>query len=273
MTKEDICKVHYLSCVEAYFGAWIKEHVPLGALYCESFLRWQEIIAAFAKDTTTYAAFAEIPRLQDMAEELGLITHVRTELLIAPEMFDAKALTLFGVKESFFTGRKAWREDHYIAVTRYTKKWIDYINQFPLEEGKVQTKQLVDDLSGRCLIYRKTKNYDKAFFAEKSRRQEERLETQADGRYSVLLDSVQLRDAIGVLRVSRRRVLDWLTWYIHSFGHTELERIRGPIEEQIQAADRAYLQLHMYLVRRQQPDSEFLTSITEELSRYEQKIK
>ena len=273
MIKEDICKVHYLSCVEAYFGAWIKEHVPLGALYCESFLRWQEILAAFARETTTYASFTEIPRLQDLSEELGLTAHERTESLIAPETFDAKTLTLFGVKESFFTGRKAWREDHYIAVTRYTKKWIDYINQFPLEEGKVQTKRLVADLSGRCLIYRNTKNYDKALFAEKCDRQAERLRTQTGEEYPVLTDAVRLRDAIGVLRVSRRRVLDWLTWYTHSFGHTELERIRGPIEEQIQAADRAYLQLHMYLVRRQQPDAEFLTSITEELSRYEQNIK
>ena len=123
------------------------------------------------------------------------------------------------------------------------------------------------------IIYRNTKNYDKALFAEKCDRQAERLRTQTGEEYPVLTDAVRLRDAIGVLRVSRRRVLDWLTWYTHSFGHTELERIRGPIEEQIQAADRAYLQLHMYLVRRQQPDAEFLTSITEELSRYEQNIK
>lgn len=273
MTIKDICKVHYLSCVEAYFGAWIKAHIPLGALYCESFLRWREILAVFARETTTYAAFTAIPRLQDLAERLGFTVHERTEALISSKVFDAKALTLFGVKESFFTGRKAWREDHYIAVTRYTRGQVDYINQFPLEERKVSTKQFFADFNGQCLVYRQIKAYDKALFAEKSTRQAERLITQTEDKYSILSDVGRMRDAIGILRVSRRRVLDWLTWYAYSFDHAELERLRRPIEEQIQAADRAYLQLHMYLVRRQPADVGLLASIADELFRCEQQIK
>lgn len=273
MTKEEICRVHYLSCVEAYFGAWIGEKIPLGALYCESFLRWQEVLQAFSRDTTTYAAFSDIKRLQDLSEEVGLTTHVLTQSLITPDIYDAAALTLFAVKDSFFLGRKAWREDHYIAITRYTKKRIAYINQFPLEEVKSGTERLAADLSGQCLIYRLTGSYDKALFATKSERQAEKLKTPSEGSLPALSSAMHLRDAIGVLRVSRRRALDWLDWYVGAFGETELERIRGPVEEQIHAADRAYLQLHMYLVRMQQPNADLLASITEGLNEFEQKIK
>ena len=118
MKIEDICKVQYLSCVEAYFGAWVKDKIPLGALYCESFLSWTEILKAFSS-YETYANFSKIRRLQDFAEHIGLISHKMTDTLLSSDQFDVKTLTLFAVNDSFFVKRKAWREDHYIAINEY----------------------------------------------------------------------------------------------------------------------------------------------------------
>lgn len=273
MKKEDLCAVQYISCVEAYFGAWIKDRVSLGALYSESFLSWEEIHDEFMRGEITYATFSGIRRLQDFAESVGLIKHEMKKSWLIQADFTMNDLTLLRVKNDFCPQRKAWRDDHYIAIEKYTNKKITYLNQFPLEERAVSTEEVKRSWDGMCLVYRNDNIYAKDMFSEIARRQEKHIShIEKQGISQEITDIVQLRDAIGILRVSRRRTLEWLHWYSNEFKCDNLYYVVDSMKRQLRAADQAYLQLHMALVRSQNMTKDILQNIVRDLDKYEYEL-
>lgn len=265
MTVKDVCKVHYLSCVEAYFGAWIRNRVELPALYCESFITWSEIAGLFAEGNAEYASFSAIKRLQDLAEEVGLTRHERKKGMIRLDECHDGELTLLSVNESFIKGRKPWRNDHYIAVEKLTDKTLRYINEYPLETGEVFLAEFKDEFGGTCLIYSTTEAFERHELIKRSELQVKRLCKSENKREVAYIDSEKrLRDAIGILRVSRKRTLEWLIWYARNSYVEKAEEIQRKLTKQIAYADNCFFRLQSMIIR-DQTNGAVLREITERL--------
>lgn len=269
MKVKDICKVQYLSCVEAYFGAWFRDYVELPALYCESYLSWHEIAGAFSNSTVNYANFSLIPRLQELAERVGLVTHCKENGF--PVKRGKGELVLLSVKENFFTKQKPWRSDHYIALEKCTAKKIYYLNEYPLEEGETPFAEFSDKFGGTCLIYRATGNDGQAGLLWQSKTQAERLSGDKLSEPPQIISVKRLRDAVGILRVSRRRTMEWLTWYAKNRYIADAERLRKRLTEQISYADKCYFLLQKMMIRCER-DEKILRGITLRLQDLEPNI-
>lgn len=245
MTTKDICEVHYLSCVEAYFGAWIKNFIELPLLYAESFISWNDILKSFQNPSVNYANFSLIPRIQDFAERIGIVAHRKEQGV--PRGIKKGELVLLSVKENFFSKQKPWRSDHYIAVERVTAKSIKYLNEYPLESGELLRTEFNDKFGGNSLIY--TLCSAEMDFAKKSDILQCAKPTNLQHFCPSELPLQRVRDAIGVLRVSRRRTVAWLDWYTRKNYVPNKEKIRETLLAQIKYADNSYFRLQSMIVR------------------------
>ena len=141
MKKEDIPQNPYLSCVEAYYLAWLQEFFDVRKLYAESFVEFAEVIKDFASGAK-YENYGRIARVQDTGEKLGVTKHkifngsLSCHCTAIPYDFQPRNLTLIKVNEKFFEGSLTpWRDDHFIAVTR-NRNGYDYVNHYPLSCGQ-----------------------------------------------------------------------------------------------------------------------------------------
>lgn len=263
MTEKDICKVHYLSCVEAYFGAWIKEYIPLAALYCGSYLTWREILESFTRPEIGYANFSAIKRIQDLAEEAGIIIHLKQNGF--PDKRNEIDLMLLSVNESFFGLRRAWRKDHYIAVEALSESKISYLNEYPLERKEIPIQTFKEQYGGNYLIYSFVSD-NLSGLADCEHAQWKKICEPKEREICYPSSTIRLRDAIGILRVSRRRTLEWLKYYAAIRNIFGIERICERFTEQINFADRSYFELAKILARRGNAEQAALNKIVDELN-------
>lgn len=269
MTVSDFGKVQYLSCVEAYFGAWIRRRIPLPALYSKSYLSWPEITRAFADDRVSYAAFSFIERLQDFAEHIGITTH--RKVCGIPNENDRKDLLLISVTERFFDRQRPWRNDHYIAVTKHTKRKIVYLNEYPLEKGEILSSDFSEKIGKDCLIFswKKRSSFE---FEDESDSQLQAIVYSGKGN-AVTLTAIRLRDAVGILRVSRRRTVEWLDWYSRKKDIPFHARLRECLMKQIFFADKCYFQLQRMILRGGEPNQSLLREVTETINALEFELR
>lgn len=264
MTIKDIVNVHYLSCVEAYFGAWIGKYIPLPSLYSQSYLPWSEIVRAFSDPSVTYTNFSRIKRLQTLAEEAGITDHRKINGI--PEDPEKNRLLLLSVSERFFTGQKAWRSDHYIAVTKLTKRKIVYLNEYPLGKGEISISEFYEKFGGDSLVF-SLRNTDVKSIGGQNNFPSV-LCNRTDKLHGVWLTARRLRDAIGILRVLRRRTVDWLGWSADDSVCFK-NKLRDKMLEQIRFADRCYFDLHRMILRGKEPEQSFLSEMAERIGALE----
>ena len=137
----------------------------------------------------------------------------------------------------------------------------------------MRTSDLFRHLSGKCLLYFQTKKYNKELFSLYSDRQREKIKNfEKENLCSPILDTVKLRDAVGVLRISRRRTLEWLLWDSETFFERRNDSLKIAIENELEAADRIYLQLQLWLIKSKKFASSFLNQIMKGLLNYDKKI-
>ena len=159
ITKKDISETLALSCVESYFLAWLKRYYDVSKLYGNSFVSLKQVFDDFSHGAM-YQNYCYIPRLQDVAEEYGIVTHeyfvcsAEKALEILKKQSDTE-LYLIRVNTAFFTDykRASWREDHYICVNEK----LEWINQYPLSNGIFDEKNFLKCMTERSVFISATK--------------------------------------------------------------------------------------------------------------------
>lgn len=134
-----------------YFLAWLKEYYDVKKLYGKSFVGIGQVFDDFARGAA-YENYCYIPRLQDTAEEYGLVKHNflacgANAALKALRGQTKDELCLIRVNTRFFLHQKraSWREDHYICVD----KNLHWINEYPLSEGELYGREFCGSLRRR----------------------------------------------------------------------------------------------------------------------------
>lgn len=250
MKKEVLPQNPYLSCVEAYYLAWLSEFFDVRKLYAESFVEIAEVMKGFAFGAK-YENYGRIARVQDTGERLGVTTHEifsgslschcegRSPAAI-PYNIQPHNLTLMRVNEKFFRGSlTAWRDDHFIAVTR-NRNGYDYVNHYPLSCGELTQAQLFDVYGGTMLAYAYCDKFNVALYDKKRAETLMRLKETPQSNCFKTLSGAALRDALGLLKISRERMRLWLL----SEGYDLPE-----LNEQVSDLQRLYFKLGADIVR------------------------
>lgn len=207
MNKEQLGKVLSLSCVENYFLGYFQERLDVRLLYAESFVPFQEVINAFWQGGASYENYPLV-RVQETSEKLGLTAHQFDKTF----RYRKGGLNLIRVNRTFFKGAKRmpWREDHFIAVEKAVEGY-SYLNNYPLSEGKLSDQKVAQIYDGACLVFQKICEFDEQKYGSFCSKQYARIINQSVDEVRLNEEKItQLRDALLVLKVTRKRVNAWL---------------------------------------------------------------
>ena len=233
LTKKEISESLSLSCVESYFLAWLKRYYNVRNLYGNSFVSLGQVFDDFAHGAT-YQNYCYIPRLQDVAEEYGIVEHefincsAQNAIEIIKEQ-DENQLCMIRVNGAFFLGfkRSSWREDHYVCVDKELK----WINEYPLSEGEFEKEQFCKIFDGAVLKYSiKDKEIIPPDFSTDGLKNQ--CFTMDDLPHSLR----DMESAIGVLRVTRKR-LEKYYW--------ENVTICSVLRDENRLLDKLYFDVHL----------------------------
>ena len=237
INKKEISEALALSCVESYFLAWLNRYYEVSNLYCNSYISLKQVFNDFTHGAM-YQNYCYLPRLQDIAEEYGVVNHqyhscsTKEALELLRNQADDD-LCLIRVNTAFFTGfkRSSWREDHYICVN----KNLEWINQYPLSEGVFTEERFEEVYDGAVCIYSmKDSTVD--------------LPDYVSSQYAIQDFNMQelpsnlgaLESAIGVLRVSRKR--------LEQYYRTNV-KVKELLNEEIICMDKIYFDIHLRRIK------------------------
>ena len=203
ITKKDLTEVLGISCVEKYFLAWLNRFYDVTELYGRAFANLVQVFDDFSRGAK-YQYYGFLPRLQDVAEEYGVVTHEYVPCSVADAVkilraAPEKTLCLMRVNTSFFTDfkRSSWREDHYVCVNGN----LEWVNEYPLSAGQFTEERFASVYDGALCLYMiadttvKVPDLVTELFSEQN----------CDvSRFPFGLDN--LESAIGILRVTRKRL-------------------------------------------------------------------
>ena len=233
VTKKEISETLALSCVENYFLAWLNRYYDVTKLYGNSFISLKQVFDDFSNGAM-YQNYCHLPRLQDIAEEYGVIEHSYNSCSAkdAVELLQRQSeddLCLVRVNTDFFTGykRSSWREDHYICINGK----LEWVNEYPLSEGKFTEKRFVEIYDGAVCVYKiKDTEIDLPDFASIQ------FKTQDFDVKDLPNNLGALESAIGILRVSRKRLE---RYYVKN------ENVYKLLNAEIACMDKIYFDIHL----------------------------
>ena len=218
--KELIANVPSISCVENYFLGWCAEHgISEKILFGKSFVPADEVFTDFLIGNTRFESYDRIPRIMDIAEENGVIGRFAANELgftAIDRNINNDNLVLIEVGERFFEdiAVKPWRDDHFIWLTEKRGEEYRYLNNYPLSEGQLNTRQVIEIYGNKMLLYFK-KNEDKARADEIKQYTECQLQ-QIMCRQNFAFEMpyeyepIALRNAVGIIKIIRLRLAKWL---------------------------------------------------------------
>ena len=246
MNRESLGKVLSLSCVENYFLGYFQDRFDVGSLYVESFVPFQEVMNAFLKEHASYENYPLV-RLQETSEKLGITEHRYSETL----RYQKNKLNLIRVNKVFFSGSKLlpWRADHYIALEK-KKDGYAYWNNYPLSEGELSETRADEIYDGACLIFQEKGEFSEHKYRKLCVLQHARIANQSIDEVRITEEKlVNLRDALLVLKVLRKRVAAWFAF------EADNKRFDGDLnfqihtEKLIQLYERILVEIQLQIVR------------------------
>lgn len=207
MIKQDLSDVPALSCVENYFLAYFKTKFDIRVLYVDSYRSVNKVLEDFLQHNASYENYG-MERVQDLSERLGITRHKTNEKFT----FSGNNLNLIRVNEAFFKGQTAvpWRKDHYIAVDIHRNGYM-FLNNYPLSEGILADRHFKEIYDNRTIKFEYKGDMSGGLYKELLYKQAELLA--ARNEKQIILkecDLLQLRNALLVLKILRRRNADWI---------------------------------------------------------------
>lgn len=239
LTKKNLTETLYLSCAENYFLAWLGKIYDVTKLYGCAFIGMDRLFDDFCRGAK-YENYEGIPRLQEVAEEYDIVRH---EYLRCPAEEAVRILReqpqdilcLARVNKNFFAGykRTAWREDHYICIDRD----LHWLNQYPLSEGEYDLMQFDSVYGGSLALYRLS-----GLNTELPDLIGEAIAGQTFSALRVPEDAENMESAVGILRVTRKRMAEY---------YARHERVFALLKKEIALLDDIYFLLRLQQTRKQ----------------------
>ncbi len=240
VTKRAVSDALGLSCVEYYYLSWLSQYYPVEKLFAQSFVPVKKVLNDFSSGSK-YELYDGIPRVQDTAEYCGVTDHeFRTlsceqalKYISAQGYYD---LCIVRVNDAFFENskRRAWREDHYVAVD----KKLGWVNEYPLSEGTFTDDEFERVYGGATCCF-----FLKDLKAEPNDEVTDKIIRQDFGGINADISAEAFESALGILRVTRKRMQRFYKGNI---------RVAEVLSEENMLLDRLYFAACMKRIKKQQ---------------------
>ena len=216
-------------------------------LYAESFVPFREVTNAFLNEGVSYENYPLV-RLQETSEKLGLTEHRYSKKF----HYQKNKLNLIRVNQEFFNRSKLlpWRADHYIAIEKVKDGYV-YWNNYPLSEGSISENRTNEIYDGACLVFQGVGEFNEHKYRELCALQYARIANQSVDEARITEEKlVNLRDALLVLKVLRKRITAWLAF------EADNKRFDGDLsfqihtEKLIQLYERILVEIQLQIVRK-----------------------
>lgn len=270
-----------LSCIENHVMEILQSSgYDIRVLCCSSYISFYDAIDLFLNKEASYVYFDGIPRLQRTMDEIGLaeimwhdIQSVDLKDLIKTNI-DQGNLLLITVDvekcKEFKIPVRPLREDHYLCIYDYGLETVSMIDD--LTGQKVEIKY--EDLSNLCHIEVGVLKEKKLFTLEKykdnitgqldligtSIKRERDCNQQLDVLMAIK-ELLVLREAVGILRVSRKRVLAWLEWCKDGGQYNISHSAITTLKELVELIDKYYTKIEYFRLRRKKKDEELIDTL------------
>lgn len=271
ITVEHLSDTYGLTCVENHFAAIMRFlGLPYRAAYIGSYVQVYPTVIQFYETGIAPVYFTGLPRMQITAGELKLaeldyIDHLPADKLMAHHLPDAlsRGIPLLvrvdptGLPNP--SGVYPMRDDHHVAVIELSGSEVVILDDYPLRSLTLSVEQFLDAYRSQIRIFRCLDAIDWRAYRARAQayRQEIRESAGAVPDWSpeqLIPTSSDLvapfRDAISVLRTSRRRLREWLAFLDELEG---TQRHRDAIKQVNQAGDlleQVHILTEVYRLRR-----------------------
>ena len=253
--------VYGISCVENSLLAWLKfRGLPYQSLYCRSYADINTVINEFCERKLDYLGYRDMDRLQSVAQDIGLCD------LSAMEIQPGKLLPV--LEEVFLEGKPLFIEvdsgllqkkfnitprqrEHGLLAYKILEGEVYLLDDYPIREIRIKPTEL-DKIAFRHVIVFNENSFDPDnYFNEFGHviKCIKAFETQQlSGEFGV--DTLLfLRDAVGILRISRSRVYEWLVW-MQSVYHIYIEKeCYTKLQELIRELNRMFSVIELYRMK------------------------
>ena len=216
-----------ISCIENNLLALLRYHSDElhTMLYCESFVELRNVIVEAVNKKHDYLSYRGIKRLNDLSEEINLcklqfhelsanflLDLLETDTLTLPIMIQVNPEVL-----DLTSNTLPWRNDHFVLLYKKERDNIYVIDDYPVAMHCLSYEKLNEcymnvfvnfDINNNFAI---NERYLLKINQELSRiRELNRKKTIIEFNICELESLIHLRDALGIMRVSRNRTAEWL---------------------------------------------------------------
>lgn len=247
-----------LSCVENLLIFALRAScMAYPYLFYRSHLTLPEIMREFFERNASYARFGAVERIQELAVREDLLSmelHVSLhDGLCGPEKaWVFVMLTPEAVREKYRT--EMLREDHYILLGSAEGERYTCFNDTPRDIGTMTGEELERCFGGRVICIRPTGRPFDGLRKEAVARMTDALSKKDTACRMDYADLLTLRDILGVLRILRRRTVEFSSMYTDA-------RVFSPYLEEL---DKRYAGLE-YRRLRKKTDESYNRALFEEL--------
>ena len=258
--KELIANVPSISCVENYFLGWCAEKwISAEILYSNTYLPVNEILSDFIHNSAKFESYNKIERIMTVAERHGFVRHNATGEINFDyiDVLIPDSLVLVEVNDKFFKdiSLKPWRDDHYIWLTGKTDNEYLYLNNYPLSAGEISTEKLSEVYGGKTLVYsRRMYRYSSGGFFAKGDLEKQicKIANAEHSDFTLPEDTnlKALRDAVGILKITRRRLADWFKVIADKGLCTDARQLIQAVEDCCADMNGFYVRLEAGILRK-----------------------
>ena len=219
-----------ISCIEKSLLGYLRYlNFPYQCLFYESYINATDVLNEFFNNKVPYIAYSGIKRLQNVASDMQLAQIMYYEkpfdemLDIAHEELGKEIPLLLRVKSEKLPNAKAtpWAEEHFILL--YKMDGIFHLlNQYPLCEYRMSREELSDVYDGAVLIISINPDFNKASYKEAIKKGITSITKSGECKfgYDINGDDIEhLRNAIGILKISRSQIMEWAQWINSYYNH------------------------------------------------------
>ena len=253
-----------ITCIENSLIGYLRYlNLPYKSVYCCSFINLYDTINDFILNKEDYTKYYQLKRLQDITEliQLANVTFIESDsfentMKILVNQTSASVPIMLHVDPTKLPNHGQilpWRDDHFVLAYRVENDVVYFLDDYPRRQFKMSIEELKNVYKGEVvlfqvidkfnynsyikIIYEVLKNISKTSYKSYVKAPE------------TLEELIFYRDAIGIIRISRRRVVSWLMWVNENFDISINNECFTCLEKLIGLLDQLYSTLEAYRLR------------------------
>jgi hypothetical protein len=253
-----------ISCVESNYLVSIRHAgIPYPCLFYKSWIDMRETIHSFVSNKWVYARFKGLERLQDVGLQLGISRIHRLTIRGAAELYElfamklnAGAPVLIQVNPARMPGNLGilpFRDDHFVMVVGLEGDEVTIMDDYPRRLLRLNFQALMEAYESRVIHFDNRSEIDLGEYQNQIKGYPIIGHWNGGELTPFVIDEdniLHLRDAVGILRISRRRLKEWEAWYSET-SNSQYEGFAEAVTASLVLYDKLYALLEMFRLRKQ----------------------